>query len=206
MACQARRYPEEKPQAYAIYVFATDCDCGIGCRNKRFHSHRFFFSFLQPKCCKHSILSITKHSINPTATMSTGAQPLDLTYTRYMKNHPYGTALYTPLPFRIFHPGSCGYFDAHGSWNPIVDLSDPSLLSSHGFSAVPEELHRAPPESVFQWGPKISENTNAQKVSFNAGISAGLAAALPVGIGTWYKFSSSRRIGLGFIVCDYCRA
>lgn len=127
--------------------------------------------------------------------MSINTQPLDLAYAKYMKNHPYGTALYTPLPFRNFHPGSCGYFDVHGSWNPIADLSDPSTLSSQGYSPVPEELHRASPETALQWGPKISETTKAHRLSAEAGISAGLAAALPVDLGAWYNFSSVREGG-----------
>ena len=127
--------------------------------------------------------------------MSITTQPLDLSYAKCMKNHPYGTALYTPLPFRHFHPGSCGYFDVHGSWNPIADLSGPRTLSSQGYSPVPEELHRAPPEAAVHWGPKISETTRARRLGAEAGISAAWATVLPVDLGAWYSFSSVKEGG-----------
>ena len=127
--------------------------------------------------------------------MAADTEPLDIAYARSMKNHPYGTALYTPLPFRTFHPGSCGYFDHNGSWNPVADLSSPDLISSTPYSPVPETLSRAPPETVFQWGPKISSSTKAQKLSLEAGISATVAAALPADVGAWYHFSSVKEGG-----------
>lgn len=52
------------------------------------------------------------------------AETMNVAYATYMRNHPFGTALYTPLPLREFHLGTCGYFDATGSWNLITDLGD----------------------------------------------------------------------------------
>jgi hypothetical protein len=108
-----------------------------------------------------------------------------------MRNHPYGTALYTPLPARRFYPGICGYFDANGSWNPVADLSNPVLLASQGYGPAREKLQRAPLETNIEWGPKASENVKARKIELSAGISSTIAAAMPAELAAWYNFSTS---------------
>ena len=112
-----------------------------------------------------------------------------------MRKHPYGTALYNPLPARLFHPGSCGYFDSLGAWNPVTDLSLPTLLSTDGYSPVPEQLQAAPTDSSPHWGPKVSDSTVARKVELSAGISAAAATVLPADLGAWYAFESSKGHG-----------
>ncbi|KAJ5260524.1 hypothetical protein N7478_012129 [Penicillium angulare] len=123
--------------------------------------------------------------------MSPRHQPLNITYASYMRNHPFGTALYTPLSIKEFHPGICGYFDSNGSWNPIADLSDSTKLEKQGYSTVNEELERAPTDTDIQWGPLTSENVVAHNIDFSGGISSGLAAALPVNLSAELSFSNS---------------
>lgn len=118
-------------------------------------------------------------------------KPLNVAYAAYMQNHPFGTALYTPQPVQEFHPGSCGYFDTTGSWNPITDLSDPTRLASQGFSPVDEELQRAPAETDIQWGPLASENIESNSFNFFGGVSSALAAAIPANLSTEPSFSNS---------------
>lgn len=127
--------------------------------------------------------------------MSSSKQSLDGAYASYMRNHPFGTALYSPLPARLFHPGSCGYFDSVGAWNPITDLSSPSHLSTQGFTPTPEELQAAPVDATARWGPKISESAEARKVALSAGISAAVAAAIPADLSAFYAFESSNAGG-----------
>jgi hypothetical protein len=122
--------------------------------------------------------------------MAPNSKALDLAYANFMKNHPFGTALYTPQPYGLFHPGSVGYFDSNGSWNPIVDLSSPEDLAELGYTPVAERLKRAPSEKSIQWGPKISSKTKAQKLGLKAAVSAAVATAIPADIGAWYRFTA----------------
>jgi hypothetical protein len=114
--------------------------------------------------------------------MSSTKSSLDIHYANLMRNHPYGTALYTPLPYSLFHPGSTGYFSSLGHWNPITDLSTPSPNLT---------LSPAPSES-FTWGPKISSSTKALKSSLDVGLSSLVTTAIPADLGAWYKFESTR--------------
>lgn len=119
-----------------------------------------------------------------------GHRPLNVAYATHMMNHPFGTALYTPLAARDFHPGSCGYFDAAGSWNPVTDLSDGPRLSAQGYASVGEKLEKAPAETDIQWGPLTSENVVARNVDLSGGLSSELAAALPVELSAELAFSN----------------
>lgn len=127
--------------------------------------------------------------------MSPLHRPLNVAYAAYMGNHPFGTALYTPLPLRDFHPGSCGYFDATGSWNPITDLSDSHRLTVQGYAPVQEQIQRAPTETNIQWGPLTSENVKSRSVDMSGGISPALATALPVNLSAELVFSNSKSGG-----------
>ncbi|KAJ5248615.1 hypothetical protein N7468_000066 [Penicillium chermesinum] len=118
-------------------------------------------------------------------------RPLNVAYATSMRNHPFGTALYTPLARREFHPGSCGYFDAAGSWNPITDVSDGPRLAAQGYASVEEELEKAPAETGIQWGPLASENVVGRSVDFSGGLSSELAAALPANFSAEFAFSNT---------------
>ncbi|TAQ87224.1 hypothetical protein B7494_g4456 [Chlorociboria aeruginascens] len=122
--------------------------------------------------------------------MAPNSKLLDIAYAEHMKNHPFGTALYTPQAYRLFHPGCVGYFDSNGSWNPIADLSSSDTMATTEYTPVVEQLERAPPETSIHWGPKISSKTKAQKVSLKVGLSAAVASAIPLDIGARYHFSS----------------
>ena len=49
------------------------------------------------------------------------SKTLDVEYSKLMAHHPFGIALYRPLPSDSFKLGACGYFE-FGHWNPICDL------------------------------------------------------------------------------------
>lgn len=117
-------------------------------------------------------------------------KPLHQTYAEYMHNHPYGTAAYRPLPYRDFHPGSVGYFDSNGEWNPITDLSAPSTLTNGHFTPI-QGLQRAPSDARIEWGPKASKNIKSHKAAFSAGVSPAIATVLPGNVSAHLTYSNS---------------
>jgi hypothetical protein len=61
-------------------------------------------------------------------------------YEEQMKeNHPYGMALYKPQSTKVLRPGSVGYWNQLGDWNPIVQLDDPASLQLQSLKAPEEE-------------------------------------------------------------------
>lgn len=91
-------------------------------------------------------------------------------YALSMKNHPYGYAIYKPLPNRLLKPGACGYFDDSGTWNPIANLDDEESLAKFGLKLPGEELDMAPTDSSARWGPKWSMDVQEEKVDTSTGI------------------------------------
>lgn len=78
---------------------------------------------------------------------------LQLNYANAMRHHPFGFALYHPCDKMLLKPGSCGYFNYLGDWNPIADV-----LSSNGrFVGLDEDPQKAEPQTL-NWGPKCSEH------------------------------------------------
>ncbi|TFK44651.1 hypothetical protein BDQ12DRAFT_673333 [Crucibulum laeve] len=120
---------------------------------------------------------------------------LDQEYADMMKNHPFGIALYQPLPQQLFHPGCCGYFDSFGQWNPIVELDDTESLKKLGLAPVDDELQKAPAETDIRWGPKISQRARAVKVGMSVEVDPMLATALPVSASAVYSFSTDTDSG-----------
>ncbi|KDR73010.1 hypothetical protein GALMADRAFT_101440 [Galerina marginata CBS 339.88] len=129
--------------------------------------------------------------------MSKAQWTLDRQYAEIMKNHPFGLALYRPLPLSVFSPGSCGYFDDFGSWNPITHLENDVMLTKKGLEKVPEEdaLDKAPVDNGITWGPKTSANVKATKLELSAGIDPGLAIAIPVTVSAIYSYSVDADVG-----------
>lgn len=127
-------------------------------------------------------------------------KPLDVEYMHQMQCHPFGTALYRPQPYNIFHPGIVGYFDLQGNWNPIYDLSSSSSLPTAG------TLSLSPPETVpafakpesHTWGPKLGTSTHSRNIDLQAVAAQGLLAAtagIPLSIGCCCRFESEKSTG-----------
>lgn len=95
---------------------------------------------------------------------------LSQVYAENMIHHPYGYALYKPVSSSILKPGSCGYFDAQGAWNPIADLTSPASLQKYGLSIPKEELERIPIEENIAWGPKVSQRVTEMNLDLSGGI------------------------------------
>ncbi|KDR73009.1 hypothetical protein GALMADRAFT_252413 [Galerina marginata CBS 339.88] len=118
---------------------------------------------------------------------------LDQQYADVMGNHPFGIALYRPLPRSSFNPGSCGYFDDFGAWNPIAHFDDGAeALREKGLSTA-QELEKAPVDDGIIWGPKTSSRTRATKVELSGGIDPALG--IPITVSAVYSYSVDKDIG-----------
>lgn len=95
---------------------------------------------------------------------------LDVLYADLMSNHPFGIALYRPQPRSLFNPGSVGYFDKFGAWNPIAHLEDGEALAAKGLSQVKDKLEKAPVDNGIKWGPKTSSGVRERKIEFSGGL------------------------------------
>lgn len=88
---------------------------------------------------------------------------LQVIYAEAMRHHPFGFALYHPCHKNILKPGSCGYFNDRGEWNPITDLANPSSLNELSFVGVDEDLQKGEPQ-MLHWGPKCSKNVTEHRL------------------------------------------
>ncbi|KAH6991512.1 hypothetical protein BKA56DRAFT_230390 [Ilyonectria sp. MPI-CAGE-AT-0026] len=124
---------------------------------------------------------------------------LDLTYAELMRVHPFGTALYLPVPSSQFHPGTIGYFDSAGAWNPVGDMSTPSTLPSTLTSIDTSDLAQAPSQRQI-WGPKLGIETRGRAVDLSAGIGAipllaATGGAVPFDVSACFRFQSAKDKG-----------
>ncbi len=72
------------------------------------------------------------------------------------RNHPYGMALYKPLSTKVLRPGSVGYWNDLGDWNPIAQLDSEHSLQLQAFKVPEEELQRAKFQPITEWDRKYS--------------------------------------------------
>jgi hypothetical protein len=90
-------------------------------------------------------------------------------YYQDMLHHGAHALYYPPLSSK-FKPGSCGYFDADGEWNSIVeDLSDSAAVTALGFKSPSVGLQPKPVDSNIRWGPKRSFDVVGKKLSLSEG-------------------------------------
>jgi hypothetical protein len=122
---------------------------------------------------------------------------LDLKYAELMRAHPFGTALYLPIPSSQFEPGFVGYFDSTGAWNPIGDLTSSSSLPS-GLSPIDSTTLKRAPSQKQIWGPKLGNETRGRAIDLSVGLGAIpmlAAAALPFDVSACFKFQSDQNHG-----------
>ncbi|CVL06804.1 uncharacterized protein FMAN_11900 [Fusarium mangiferae] len=122
---------------------------------------------------------------------------LDLKYAELMRAHPFGTALYLPIPSSQFEPGFIGYFDSTGAWNPIGNItSSPSLPS--GLSSIDGTTLKRAPSQKQTWGPKLGNETRGRAIDLSVGLGAIpmlAAAALPFDVSACFRFQADRNQG-----------
>ena len=117
---------------------------------------------------------------------------LSQVYAENMIHHPYGYALYKPVSSSILKPGSCGYFDAQGAWNPIADLTSPASLQKYGLSIPKEELERIPIVENIAWGPKVSQRVTEMNLDLSGGIRYVSRFVVTLSFGDFFTPSTSR--------------
>jgi len=89
-------------------------------------------------------------------------------YAQIMAPHArFGYAIYEPPLSKDLKPGSVGYFDASGSWNPILQLSDGNMVQRAGYVEVKEKLKLVRDENI-TWGPKCSSGMKGMVVDLKA--------------------------------------
>jgi len=118
---------------------------------------------------------------------------LDVLYADLMSNHPFGIALYRPQPRSLFNPGSVGYFDKFGAWNPIAHLEDGEALAAKGLSQVKDKLEKAPVDNGIKWGPKTSSGVRERKIEFSGGLNP--IPGFPVTASAVFSYSTDKDDG-----------
>lgn len=93
-------------------------------------------------------------------------------YAQQMQNHSEGYAIYHPETTSTLRPGICGYFNDHGDWTPIVDLSDSEALNKAGYAALDAVLVKAALRPPAVWGPKASFGVRHKDVEAAFGASS----------------------------------
>lgn len=94
---------------------------------------------------------------------------LERVYADQMRHHPYGYALYHPASTTTLRPGSVGFFDGLGFWNPIAHLEDLPSLKKHGLKQPSEALERSPTERIRKWTPRTSSGVSEKLLGFRIG-------------------------------------
>lgn len=93
-------------------------------------------------------------------------QRWDVVYARCFQNQPEGHAVYEPLTTNELKPGICGFWDHHGNWQTIADLSDLKALSSSGYTFVPGLEYKSITRG--KWRVRTSEHVT--KLEIGAGV------------------------------------
>jgi hypothetical protein len=123
---------------------------------------------------------------------------MDLAYATLMSKCTEGTFLYTPPKDKIFHPGSCGFFNKGGQWELITDLNDLHESDSNGYVPPTEKLNLVEP-TVCTWKKKVVEKNDSYGFGVKAEVS-GLAAQAPVDVGANTAMGSTAKAGAGVVV------
>jgi hypothetical protein len=124
-----------------------------------------------------------------------GSKALDQDYLTLMQNHPYGKAIYKPLAVSSFHPGSIGYFDSVGDWNPIADISSAQAAWPAAFTPPPTEKLLSAPSENQTWGPKVGQQTTCRMIDLKESISLTALAGVPLEAGSCFRFETGTSAG-----------
>lgn len=76
-------------------------------------------------------------------------------YPYLMKELSQGFALYKPWDSKWLKPGMCGYFDAEGDWNTIVDITQ--ISGTDGTYTPLEESLDIQTTAAEDWAPVFSQ-------------------------------------------------
>ncbi|KAI4651935.1 hypothetical protein J4E93_002131 [Alternaria ventricosa] len=123
---------------------------------------------------------------------------MDYAYSQLMSKCTEGTYLYTPPKANVFHPGSCGLFDANGVWESITDLTALKEDNLLGLKLPKEGLVLTDPATC-SWNKKVVEKNEGRGFGAKAEVS-GIAAQAPVDVGANFAVGSTAKAGAGVVV------
>lgn len=92
---------------------------------------------------------------------------LDIIYTKQLRNHPEGHALYNKTSADHLRPGTCGFFDVKGDWKVIAHISDTENLRTEGWTAPRDDL-KIESDFGIEWPLKLSESARGYEVGVEA--------------------------------------
>jgi hypothetical protein len=115
-------------------------------------------------------------------------------YRQAMKCHSMGVAMYEPTFASKMKPGSCGYLNKLGNWQPMFDLSDEDTLKAAGITA-PERAIAMPVMDISTPKPLHGNATRSKehKVELEPPLAA--ATGVPVTCSVWWDFTSKYGFG-----------
>jgi len=97
-------------------------------------------------------------------------------YADLMKPNGDGHYLYRPQRYSQLHPGAIGYFDKHGAWNLITDISEPGRTEKDGFTGLEKDLQYETP-SERMWRTLSSGSEAESSFGLSGGLSGAMSAA-----------------------------
>ncbi|OTA82498.1 hypothetical protein M434DRAFT_37076 [Hypoxylon sp. CO27-5] len=115
-------------------------------------------------------------------------------YNRHMERYGLGYALLEPESSYDLKPGVCGYIDDHGTWRPLLDITDKSAVEEAGCTHIQQNKLVRSRTSRYRWGPKYTDTVSYKKANVKAGAS-GLPAGIPVDASLLVEFQSEQDFG-----------
>lgn len=91
------------------------------------------------------------------------AKSLHQVYAESFSGGSLGHALYHPPSAKVLCPGSFGFFNERGEWNPIARLDDDKELKSLGFSRLAGQPKKAQPVPE-SWEVKTGADVSSTSV------------------------------------------
>ena len=97
-------------------------------------------------------------------------------YAALMNRNGDGYYLYKPQPYARLHPGVVGFFDKHGGWTTITDVSIPGQPEKDGYTSFGFELEKDTPQQA-NWDTRVSSSEAQNSFGVTGGLSGALSAA-----------------------------
>ncbi|KAJ5344843.1 hypothetical protein N7452_002847 [Penicillium brevicompactum] len=97
-------------------------------------------------------------------------------YAALMNRNGDGYYLYKPQPYAEIHPGVIGFFDRHGGWTTITDLSIPGRVEKDGYTSLGVAWDSHDPSEA-DWNTRASSSEAEHSFGVNGGLSGALSAA-----------------------------
>ncbi|KAL8797282.1 MAG: hypothetical protein Q9195_000435 [Heterodermia aff. obscurata] len=123
------------------------------------------------------------------------AQDLSDIYSKHMRHHGCGEALYQPIAYMDIEPPCCGYFDQNDKWNLIARLKNEGKPNVEGLTSL-----RRPPVHMrsigLRWQPKCSIGVRMSTVDISGKTPfLNSDVGIPMGANAHVKYQSKKSFG-----------